>query len=174
VSAKGKSGFFSPAFMKGGLHVLKEHTMNHIKIRIGKDLSSMDTALSRTIDTMFRMMNPQFTLSRHTWHPHTDIFEMDSEIIITSEIAGVDISDIHLETDLRTLKFYGIRREMPHREDGSYLLAEIPSGYFERTFILSSPIDAETVTASYSQGMLQIRLKKLTDDRIHNIIVRSL
>ena len=148
--------------------------MSNIKIRIGKNLSAMDTDFRRTIDSMFHMINTQFTFNRHAWRPHTDIFETDREIIVTAELAGVDISGIHVETDQRTLKISGIRSEKPNREEGSFLLAEIPSGYFERIFTLPSHIDAEAVTASYSDGLLQIRLKKMTRDIIQSITVRSI
>ncbi len=148
--------------------------MNHIRIRIEKDLSTVDQEFHRTIDNMMRMMNPHFTLTQHAWRPHADIFEMDCEITITLDLAGIDSSDIHVETDQRTLKIWGIRREQRHQEDGTYLLAEIPSGYFERTFTLSSPIDLETVTANYAQGFLHVRLKKRVCDIVHTIPVHSL
>ena len=148
--------------------------MSNIKIRIEKNLSVMDTGFRRTIDSMFRMINTQFTFNRHAWRPHTNIFEMDREFVVTAELAGVDISDIHVETDQRTLKISGIRRERPYREEGSFLLAEIPSGYFEMIFTLPSLIVTEAVTASYSDGILQIRLKKMTHEIIQSIIVRSI
>ena len=148
--------------------------MNYIKIRIGKDLSGMDREFRRAISDIFRMANPMFTIGQHAWIPHTDIFETAGEIVVTSELAGVNVEDIHVDTDRRTLKIYGIRREMTRRDDGRYLLAEIPSGYFERIISLSYPIDTETVTASYSEGLLQISLKKLPVDQIHNIAVRCI
>ena len=148
--------------------------MSNIKIRIEKNLSAVDTDFRRTIDSMFHMINTQFTLNRHAWRPHTNIFEMDREIVVTAELAGVDISDIQVVTDQRTLKISGIRRERPYQEEGSFLLAEIPSGYFERIFTLPSLIDAEAVTASYSDGLLQIRLKKMTRELIQTITVRAI
>ncbi len=148
--------------------------MSDVKIRIEKNLSVSDTEFRRYIDSIFRMINTQFTVHRHAWRPHTNIFEMDREIVVTAELAGVDISDIHVETDQRTLKISGVRRQRPHREEGSFLLAEIPSGYFERIFTLPSLIVAEAITASYSDGLLQVRLKKMTHDIVQTITVRSI
>jgi HSP20 family protein len=71
------------------------------------------------------------------------------------------------------LRIYGIRRESQRRHDGSYLLAEIPSGYFERSFSLSVPVDMETIKANYAEGLLQIRLEKLILSKIKSITVRS-
>ena len=147
--------------------------MGYIKIIIGKDLSGIDQTFRNSIDAMFRM-NPLSTLSHHAWRPQTDIYETDTEIIITCELAGVRLEDIHVETDRRALKVYGQRRESRRQSDGSYLLAEIPSGYFERLFPLPSPIDLDAVKASYDDGLLQINVQKLSPNHTRNFTVRSL
>jgi HSP20 family protein len=144
--------------------------MSYVKIRVEKNLSTMEGGIRHTIDEMYRLMKPVFTLSRHTWQPHTDIFETDSEIVVTSDLAGVNMEDIHVEINRNTLKIYGIRREMSHHdEDARYILAEIPSGRFERSFTFSTPVDTEAVLASYQDGLLHIRLKKRPSDVIRNI-----
>ena len=147
--------------------------MSYIKIVLANDLSRLDTAVRHSLDGMFRM-NPLFTLNLHSWIPHTDIFETEQEIEIICDLAGVKLEDIHVETDRRTLRIYGIRRESQPRHEGRYLLAEIPSGYFERSFSLSVPVDMETVKANYADGLLQIRLEKLILSKIQSITVRSI
>ncbi len=147
--------------------------MSYIKIIIGKDLSGMDQTFRSSIDAMFRM-NPMFSLSHHAWCPQTDIYETGEEVVITCELAGVGLEDIHVETDRRTLRVYGIRREMHRRSDSSYLLAEIPSGYFERLFPLPCPIDVDAVKANYTDGFLQINLQKLSPNHTRNFKVRNL
>jgi HSP20 family protein len=147
--------------------------MSYIKIMLANDLSRLDSAFRQSMDGMFRM-NPLFTLNRHSWSPHTDIFETEKEIEIICELAGVQPEDIHVETDRRTLKIYGIRRESQRRTQGSYLLAEIPSGYFERSYSLSVPVDLETIKANYADGLLQIRLEKLIRNKIQNITVSGI
>ncbi len=147
--------------------------MSYIKIIIGKDLSSIDQEFRSSIDALFRM-NPMFSLSHHAWRPQTDICETDEEVVITCELAGVGLEDIHVEADRRTLKVSGIRREMHHRSDSNYLLAEIPSGYFERLFPLPCPINIDAVKANYTDGFLQINLQKLSPDHRHSFKGRNL
>jgi HSP20 family protein len=147
--------------------------MSYIKIMLANDLSRLDTAVRHSLDGMFRM-NPLFTLNRHAWSPLTDIFETEQEIEIICDLAGVKLEDIHVETDRRTLRIYGIRRESLRRHDGRYLLAEIPSGYFERSFSLSVPVNMETIKANYAEGLLQIHLEKLILSKIQSITVRSI
>jgi len=143
------------------------------KVSIQRDFSGIDREFRRTINEIFSRVNPLFNLGQHAWLPHTDIYETEEEITVTSELAGVRIEDIHVESDQRTLKIYGIRRERAHPEEGRYLLAEIPSGYFERFITLPSPIDLESVTASYSDGLLSIRMRKLIKEESRTISVRN-
>lgn len=46
-------------------------------------------------------------------------------------------------------------------QNGRYCQAEIPHGYFERTVALPEPVDAADAVASYTDGILSVRLKKL-------------
>jgi len=147
--------------------------MSYIKIMFANDLSRLDTTIRHNFDHTFRM-NPLFTLNRHSWAPHTDIFETEQEIEIICDLAGVKLEDIHVETDRRTLRIYGMRKENQRRHDGSYLLAEIPSGYFERSFSLSVPVDMETTKAHYADGLLRIYLEKLNLSSIRSITVRGI
>jgi len=153
--------------------MLKHETnMSYIKIRVEKNLSMLDGGISHTIDEMYRLMDPVFSLNRHTWHPHTDIYETDKNIIITSDLAGVDMEDIHVEVNRNSLKIHGVRREIPHQsEDARYILAEIPTGHFERIFTFSTPVDMDSVSARYQEGMLHIRLKKQSSGAIRSIPV---
>lgn len=147
--------------------------MSYIKIMIAQDLARIDNAFRCSRDEIFRMMNPLCTINHYSWCPQTDIFETETEIEFIMELAGVKLEDISVETDRRTLRIFGIRRERRRRQDGNYLLAEIPAGRFERFFPLSAPIDMNTLKASYAEGLLHIRLEKLPRNKIHNITVRS-
>lgn len=148
--------------------------MSYIKIMIAQDLARIENVFRCSRDEMFRMMNPLCTKNHYSWCPQTDIFETTTEIEFTMELAGVKLADISVETDRRTLRVFGIRRERQRRQDGNYSLAEIPAGYFERFFPLAAPIDTNTVKASYAEGLLHIRLEKLPRNTIHNITVRSI
>jgi HSP20 family protein len=143
--------------------------MDYIKIRFISDFDQLDSKFEKTIDEMFRSISPTFTLAERKWKPQMDIYETPDEILILAEIAGVNKEDLELEISSKAVKIYGNRAEFPRVENATYRLAEIQYGRFERILFLPAPIDPEVVSASYSNGFLQVRLAKLSLDKIRKI-----
>ncbi len=143
--------------------------MEFIKIRFGNDPIQTGSKLEKTIEEMFQTLNPMFALSERAWKPQMDIYEAPDEIHILAEIAGVGKEDLELEINRKAVKISGQRRCSPPVENARYLLAEIQYGFFERVLFLPAPIDTEQVSASYSNGFLQIKLAKLPRDVSHSI-----
>lgn len=136
--------------------------MDFIKIRFGNDFDGLDAKFEKTVEDMFRSVNPMFTLSERLWKPQMDIFETPKEIFIQAEIAGVNKDDLEIEISSKAVKIYGNRVEKPRVSNATYRLAEIQYGKFERILYLPAPIDTDKVTASYQEGFLTIRLAKLS------------
>ncbi len=143
--------------------------MDYIKIRFINDFDQLDTEIEKTIDDMFRPIRPMFMLSARKWKPQMDIYETPDQILVLVEIAGVNKEDLELEISNKAVRIYGNRAEFPRGENAKYRLAEIQYGRFERILYLPAPIDPEVVSASYSNGFLQIRMAKLSLDKIRKI-----
>jgi HSP20 family protein len=143
--------------------------MDYIKIRFGDNFDELGSKIEKTIEDMFRSMNPVFSLSECTWKPQMDIYEIPGEIIIIAEIAGVNKENLEVEISSKAVKIYGHRIELARVENTRYRLAEIQYGKFERILFLPAPIDTDKVTASYLNGFLQIRLAKLPPAGIHKV-----
>ena len=145
--------------------------MDYIKIRFISDFDQIDSDFEKTIDDMFRSISPMFTLAERRWKPQMDIYETPDEIVILAEIAGVNKEDLELEISTKAVKIYGNRSESSRIDNATYRLAEIQYGKFERILYLPALIDPEVVSASYSNGFLQVRLAKLSLDKTHKIPV---
>ncbi len=143
--------------------------MDYIKIRFTDDFDQLESEFEKTFEDMFRAISPMFTLAERKWKPQMDIYETPDEIIILAEIAGVNKEDLELEISSKAVKVHGNRTEFPRVENATYRLAEIQYGRFERILYLPSPIDHEVVSASYSNGLLTIRLAKLLLDKTRKI-----
>jgi HSP20 family protein len=152
---------------------LQEPNMDYIKIRFADDIGKIDVGLQGTIDAMFNMVSPMYQRRQCAWRPQVDVCETTDELLILSELAGVNREDLRIELGRKTVKIYGIRREENLTRNARYRLAEIPYGYFERSLSLPWPIDRESVEATLTEGLLQVRLVKLPIEKVHTISIRT-
>lgn len=143
--------------------------MDYIKIRFTKDFDEIGSKFEKTFEDLFRSINPMFTIAERRWRPQMDIYETPDEIIIMGEIAGVNKEDLELEISSKALRIQGNRTQSPRIDNAKYRLAEIQYGKFERVLFLPAPIDPEVVSASYTNGILQVRLAKLTLDKTFKV-----
>ncbi len=134
--------------------------MDFIEIQFGEDFGSHSPG-EKSLQEMFQSINPMFCLSQRIWKPQMDILETRQTIIIQAEIAGVDKDDISIEVSNKAVKVSGNRVRIPPEDTATYRLAEIQFGNFERILYMPSLIDTKKVSASYSNGLLEIVLAKL-------------
>lgn len=143
--------------------------MEYIKIRFGDDWDRLESGFERTLDTIFRSVNPMFADCDQPWNPQMDVYETPEEFIITAEIAGVDKEELDVEINHKAVKISGRRLAQPRSAGASYRLAEIQYGDFERVIYLPTAIDPEVVSATYTNGFLHLRLAKALSTRPRRI-----
>ncbi len=145
--------------------------MDVIKIRFAADFEDLRSDIERTIEDMFRSLNPVFSLTERSWKPSMDMNETSGQIIILAEVAGVDKDDLEVEISSKAVRIRAMRPARSWGADATYRLAEIQYGRFERVLFLPAPIDPEIVSAAYTNGMLEIRLAKLPPETMRNVPV---
>jgi HSP20 family protein len=143
--------------------------MEYIKIRFGKNLGEMHSRLQKTIDEMFRRVNPVLVLPEQAWRPQMDLYETPEEIVIVGEIPGASKEDLMVELDKNAVRISAKRPEVPRVPGMRYHLAEIAYGSFERILLLPVPIDPEKVKASYTDGLLRITMGKKGPEPVHRV-----
>ena len=98
-----------------------------------------------------------------------DIYETAEAIVILAEIAGVKKDDLDVEINSRAVKISGKRAGMSPGANATYRLAEIQYGSFERILYLPVPINPDNVSATFSNGFLEIRLARQPLDKTHKV-----
>jgi len=94
------------------------------------------------------------------WKPALDIYELQDEIIIKLELAGVKRKEISIVQEGNRIRISG-RRKMEDREQiHTYHQMEINYGEFERVIVVSDTVRIEEVKASYKDGFLIIHAQK--------------
>ena len=139
--------------------------MKHIEIRFGNNIETQNTE-EGSFEELFQSVNPMFCFSKRIWKPQMDILETRNEIIIQAEISGVKKEDIIIEVSNKAVKISGSRKSNHPDQTATYRLAEIQFGQFERVLYLPSLIDVGKVAASFSNGFLEIVLRKFFSNKI--------
>ncbi len=145
--------------------------MDYIKIKFGNNFGTLNSGYKKSIEDIFRSVSPMFSFYERSWKPPMDIYETIKNVVITAEIAGIDKEKLEVEISSMAIRIKGSRNELPRVENATYRLAEIQYGTFERVLYFPVPIDTENVTASYTNGFLQITLAKLSTDKTHKISI---
>jgi HSP20 family protein len=93
-----------------------------------------------------------------TWHPPTDVHEMESHYVVQVEVAGMKESDFSISLSDRTLIIAGIRED-PSIKQACHQI-EISYGEFRSEVSLPGPVDQDGIEATYADGFLKIVLPK--------------
>lgn len=106
-----------------------------------------------------------------TMRPAVDIFENESGITVQADMPGVSRERLEIQVDRDTLAIEG-RADIPMPEGMEALYADVRSTRYQRSFSLSSELDAEKVDASFKDGVLTLRIPKREQYQPRKIEVR--
>ena len=94
------------------------------------------------------------------WTPRVDIREEDQRFVILADIPGVEPKSIEVHMDKGILSLKGERKADTKTEDGKFTRVERAYGTFYRRFALPDSANAEGITATGSNGVLEISIPK--------------
>lgn len=106
------------------------------------------------------------------WLLPMDAYFTDETIVIRADVPGLKPDEIEITLEGNTLSIRGeIKREEANNR--KYVLLERPTGKFERTLTINTPIDADKVEAAFSNGVLTLTLPKAEAVRPRQIAVKA-
>ncbi len=137
--------------------------------RVGWDVFDV----GREFDRLFSTTVGAPTLT--AWSPAVDVRESDNDFIVTAELPGLakDTVDITIENGVLSLS--GEKKEEREEgvaDSGRYVL-ERRYGRFQRSFSLPRGVDADKVSAKFSNGILTVTLPKAATAKPRQIKIGS-
>jgi HSP20 family protein len=90
-----------------------------------------------------------------------DVKEHDDEVIVAADLPGVEKEDVSIAVlDPRTLRIaFSRRAEMEEKAEG-YFVRERTYGSMDRVVRMPSDVTEDGATATFKNGVLEVRLKK--------------
>jgi HSP20 family protein len=95
-----------------------------------------------------------------TWEPPVDIYETDDALVLQVELPGVSKDAVNVELHEHTLRLSGERTREPAVTGGQYQREEGRYGAFQRAFRMPTIVDEAKIQATYTDGVLALRLPK--------------
>jgi len=163
-------------------------TAEHVPASRGSWLET--TRLPNLIDDMERMMNEVFRrpffemgvapfrgflhdMGRGGLSPSVDVFEAGGNIVVKADLPGLTKNDITVKLIDNTLEISGEKKTEEKIDTRDYLKLERGYGKFSRTLRLPEGLDADHVTATFAEGVLEILIPKVADKRmVKNIAIK--
>jgi|SRR5579871_408961 len=103
------------------------------------------------------------------WQPPVEMFENEHEVVIKAALPNVDPKQVDITITNDAVTFKGSTKHEAQK-DCHYYRRELRYGAFLRTVPLTTEVKGTEATASYNDGMLEVRLPK--SDRAKNTTVK--
>lgn len=127
---------------------------------------------ARMLDSVFgEGLYPSEDVSNRTWMPSVNIRETEQAFFVEAELPGLTKKDIDITLENNILKLSGERRFEKDTTEESYHRVERSYGTFMRTFSLPSQVNAESVKATFKDGVLTIEVPKAEEAKPRKIAI---
>lgn len=107
------------------------------------------------------------------WVPAVDIYEDKDRIVLKADLPGIEQKDITLDVEANRLTLKGERRLEKETREENFHRIERSYGSFVRSFSLPTTVDAEKISASFKNGVLEVTLPKKEEIKPKQITIEA-
>jgi HSP20 family protein len=99
------------------------------------------------------------------WAPSVDIYDDGKYVVVKADLPGVNKEDISIALEDDELVLKGERKSEKEVKEDHYYRMERQYGSFYRRLPVPAGTTAEAITASFKDGMLEIRMPKPAEEK---------
>lgn len=136
------------------------------------DAFSQLANLRKDFDSLFSDFPTAFGTNNRLGAIKVDVYETEKEVIASCDLPGLESKeDVSIQIRNSTLNISGTIKKAVDLDDGSYYRKERMIGRFQRAVSLPCPVSNEGIKATYKNGVLEVRMPKLTKENDKQIEV---
>jgi HSP20 family protein len=128
-----------------------------------RELTSVQERVNQLFNNMFSDAGITGSEQRNgspVFAPVADVYEDKDKFIIALEIPGVNENDLNVTLEGNVLTIRGERQFSKENKARNFHRVERAYGTFARAFTLPGIVDANSITAHYEHGVLELQLTK--------------
>lgn len=118
--------------------------------------------LRRQMDRMFDDLAGWNREYQITWQPAIEVQNTDETVVVRAEIPGIEGKDLDVRVTREAVAISGEHRYEQKTEEKGIFRSEFRYGKFQRVIPLPAPVQNDTVTADFTNGILTLTLPKVT------------
>lgn len=131
-----------------------------------REVDSLQSEVNRVFDAFFGSGADSRT---RRWVPPMDLVETDDHLVLKVDLPGLSREQVNIEIKDGALTISGERHaDREDKSEGFYRL-ERSFGRFSRSMTLPQDINAESVAASFADGVLEVRIPKPEQRKPHRV-----
>ncbi len=125
------------------------------------------------MDKMFNEMLPSVRSSQFGFTPAVDMYEEKDNIIVETQLAGIDPEKINVSIENDVLCLEGEAEKKSEVDDKNYYRKEIRRGSFYRSISLPTKVEGDKASAVNEDGVLKISIPKASEVKPKNIKIET-
>ena len=134
-----------------------------------RELDSLQSEFNRLFDTFLGNGGRTDVRAPRRWVPAMDLVETDDHLVLRADLPGLSKDDVEIEVKDNVLTVSGERKaEHEEKADGFYRV-ERAFGAFSRSLTLPQGMDADSINAEFTDGVLEIRIPKPEERKPHRV-----
>lgn len=102
-----------------------------------------------------------------------DVYQNEDYIIVQSTVAGVKDEDLEINITNESVTIRGARERKEEVKEKDYFYQELFWGTFSRSIILPQEVDPENSTAALKNGILTVKMPKMSRSKFKKLKVKS-
>jgi HSP20 family protein len=141
-----------------------------------RELDALQGDMNRLFDSFFGSrggVGGSSTGVARRWIPPMDLLETEDSLVLRADLPGVEQDDISIEVKDGVLSISGERRAQHEEKREGYHRVERAFGRFSRSLELPKGVEADSVSATFERGVLEVRMSKPEERRPTKIEIQS-
>ncbi len=139
-----------------------------------RELAALQTEMGRWMNQVAGgVASPTGNGQSSTWLPAVDVWETDTELVLSFDLPGIEEDKIAVELDDNVLTVTGERERTQEHTNDRFYRFERRFGQFSRSVTLPAGIKEDDIEANYRDGVLEIRVPKPEEQKPKRIQIGS-
>jgi HSP20 family protein len=135
-----------------------------------RDVAALQSEMGRLMNGLFE--GP--SRATQSWVPALDVWETDTELVYAFDLPGIPEEKIEIEVADDTLTVSAEREKVAEESGDRFYRFERRYGTFSRAVGLPQGADESKIAASYTDGVLEIRVPKPEEAKPRKIVLGRL